>query len=489
MTDTTVLRRYVDFANMNLFGSETADTEAPDELDEYFVDDPNFSEFTRTTVPFGIARARKGVGKSALLKHADFTAQRSGALTSFLTGGDLFALKLPNGKTPNELLGQWTELLAKAACEKIAEEIDVPRTLSEMLILRRCNPLSGKVSWYRRLLASITIKVPFVGASTLAGSGYLPLLEEYLKHSERQIWLLIDDVDATFTSGDHEKLIISQFFTAARHLSHKVPLLRIRCSVRKDVWTTLARFDESLDKCEQHCTDIWWSYKGTLRIISNRVRKFIEAEIPEGNKDHIAILKSANDAEVFDLISIQKIRWGRGLSDAFRVFHRLSGGRPRWALQLCKAAALETSTKKNTSGKSGEFLFTSGIIYNVLPSYSRFRIGDVVKEHKHQCAEIENLIMAFDGHKPEFSTAELLSYVETRIMRHSNVEIEKEEKSESKEICSFLYRVDFLEAVNIKKNATHYRYEDYPHFFQSLSADHSFVRWEINPSFRAALHI
>lgn len=488
MKNADVLRSYIDFSDTDLFGSETADTEAPDELDEYFVEDPNFSDFTNTNISFGIARARKGVGKSALLKHADFTAQRVGALTFFLTGGDLFALGLPDGKTPNALLGQWTELLAKAACERIAEEIDVPRTIPEMLILRRCNPVSGKVSWYRRLLSSITIKIPFLGASNLSGSGYLPLLEEYLKQSEQKVWLLIDDVDATFTSSDHEKLVVSQFFTAARHLSHRVPSLRIRSSVRKDVWTTLARFDESLDKCEQHCTDIWWSYKGTLRIISNRVRKFLEANVPSDNSQHFLTLKRASDAQIFNLISVQKIRWGRGQSDAFRVFHRLSGGRPRWALQLCKAAALEASSKQ-TATKSGVALFTSGIVYSVLPAYSRFRIGDVVKEHKHQCAEIENLIMAFDGHKAEFTTAELLSYVETRIMRHSEVVIEQVNAPESKDICSFLYRVDFLEAVDTTKNATHYRYEDYPHFFRSLAADHSFVRWEVNPSFRAALHI
>lgn len=481
--------QFVELSDQSLFGSETADTEDPVEVEKYFVSSPKFEKFLNPDAPFGVVRARKGVGKSALLKHATYSAELRGEISCFTTGSDLMSNGGLNGESANELIAEWKELLSEAVCNKIAYAIDTPKSAVEIAILRKVNPIGANRDTIRTVLSLISLKIPFVGMKGFEEISYQELLAQYLSESERKIWIGIDDIDATFRSIEREMLVVSQFFTAARLLSADISGLYIRCSVRKDVWTTLSRNDEALDKCEQDMTDINWSYSGTSSIIANRVKNYVEKNQKIGD---VASQNGLKDKDYIDLVFEEVLPWGEGVTPNYRVIHRLSGGRPRWALQLCKACAASVSEarrgNKKTKFKSSKKI-TTGVISHVLPKYSRFRVGDIVKEHRHQCENIEDIILAFDGHSAIFNTEQILNFVQERVMKFYQVSIDNEVAEGCHEVCSFLFRIDFIEAVNKNNKSKHYRYEDYPHFFRSLSADHSYVEWQINPSFRAALHV
>ena len=477
-----IIPEFIDISDPRLFGSETADTEEPNDLEKYFVESEEFRDFLAITSGFCVARARKGVGKSALLKHALSSFSRSGVRSTFITGGHILSHGELNGTTTNELLRDWRATLCRAALEIVAQEILRPKSQTELAILRKVKPIGRKVSIFARLVSIIRFNIPFVSSSEIGESSSYELLKQYLEENNIKVALVIDDVDATFRPSEKEKLSLGAFFTSARLLSGEISNFLIRASVRSDVWTTISRSDEALDKCEQHITDISWSYKGTRAILGNRIRRYLseKEELTEikGNEG----LQAASDDELIDLIFVSVLPWGTFHWDNFRVLHRLSAGRPRWALQLCKMATAELrKTKSNNK-------VTTGLLSHILPSYSKFRIGDIVKEHRHQCENIEDIVMAFDGAKQRFSTTDVLSYIQNRVCRFYQVAIDGD-KAEPQDIASFLYRIGFLEATNTKDRNEHMEFSDYPHFFVSLSADHSYVNWDINPSFRAALHL
>jgi len=130
-----------------------------------------------------------------------------------------------------------------------------------------------------------------------------------------------------------------------------------------------------------------------------------------------------------------------------------------------------------------------GVIRKVLIPYSRFRINDVVKEHKHQCENIEDIVMAFDTGNVRYDTSELLKYIDERIIKYYEIFIDEIGPADSKRVASFLYRIGFIEGIDTKNSYDRIYYDDSPHFFEALSANHSYVNWEVQHSFRASLNM
>ena len=80
---------------------------------------------------------------------------------------------------------------------------------------------------------------------------------EILKRIESpRVWILIDDLDATFQNTDNECLALSTFFSACRYILQDIEGVNLRVTMRSDVWPTIRRFDESLDKMEQYVEEI-----------------------------------------------------------------------------------------------------------------------------------------------------------------------------------------------------------------------------------------
>src|ERR1039458_6170514 len=61
---------------------------------------------------------------------------------------------------------------------------------------------------------------------------------------DRKVWIIIDDLDATFQNTSPESLSLATFFSACRYLVQDVKGLFIRASVRTDVWALLRRYED-----------------------------------------------------------------------------------------------------------------------------------------------------------------------------------------------------------------------------------------------------
>lgn len=486
------LKEFVDIFDPSTFGSDSADAEKAEELNHYFVEFPEYDRFISADEEFLIARARKGVGKSALLKQAGFKKREEASVHVIeASGADVGKFFKPQAQNANSHINAWQEAVASCILEALSRSIDTPKTTVELAILRKFSQYNPSKNLLKTLFSKGQSAFPGVGSLDLSAFTALALLEHFLEDVGKNtgVWFLVDDIDGTFRNNEEEKLQISSFFTSIRMLAQKHAKLTVRASVRKDVWTTLRAFDEALDKCQQNLVDIEWSRSGTLSILSNRVRNSLRKKTNDFEGFSPVMLSAMesrakqNNMEILKLVFPSHFPWGRGHALSYHVIHVLSGGRPRWALQLCKLASRQA--KKTSYGKVDQIKL--GFITQELPDYSRSRLQDVIIEFRHQCPTIESLVYSFDNRQMKYSTEEILSFISNQLLAYVDIRIDGRDGIQAYDVAAFLFRIGFITGINKEDPTSHYRFEEMPHFFRALPADHSYVTWEVSPAFRAAL--
>ena len=99
----------LDFRDVRLFGNEAGEEEEVEVLASYFLDQPAFSEFFDRSTRLRFARARKGMGKSALLSKLghELLEAPNDSLVVRVTGADLTGLGEFSSPDPAVLVNQW----------------------------------------------------------------------------------------------------------------------------------------------------------------------------------------------------------------------------------------------------------------------------------------------------------------------------------------------------------------------------------------------
>jgi len=106
--DSLNLTHLIDLHDPNLYGNEAADDEDKECLEGYFVHQKKFKRFEDISNNFVIAKARKGVGKSALIKKTSYDLEKNNSiLTICINGYDLSIQKEFTHGTTNELIFDW----------------------------------------------------------------------------------------------------------------------------------------------------------------------------------------------------------------------------------------------------------------------------------------------------------------------------------------------------------------------------------------------
>ena len=115
------------------FGNEAGDDVDPDELLEYFVEQEAFGKFLDRRKRLLVATARKGVGKSALLKWTAFKAKEKdpNALVITVRGADLVRSRFnltSELKTPNDYTRDWMIRLCALVNRELAVRLNIALT-------------------------------------------------------------------------------------------------------------------------------------------------------------------------------------------------------------------------------------------------------------------------------------------------------------------------------------------------------------------------
>ena len=475
-----------------LWGNEAADDEDPELLNSYFVTQKNdeWDDFFNIDISYSIARARKGMGKSAILKECAYrTKDNESCMVIDIKGSDLIAHKALSENIQNvtQSIFDWKQRICAIINHKLGESINFAWSDDTITLVENAE-LSGYKS--KNLIGSLLDRL--TGKISLLGLGdveitkpKIPNQSELLKRimEKRQkfkkILLLIDDIDATFRNSEKECLDLSTFFTACREIASGYKGISIRTVVRSDVWTCIRSEDESLDKVEQYIFDIKWSKKEFRSFFIERIKSYCKRK----NLSNL-IPDDKNHEDILSLAIENKFPWGKSNANSYRVIHVYAGGRPRWAAQLCRMAGKETCRTKTTN------VITFGAIKQVLFDYGRFRLDDIKREHNHQCEKIGQIINSFSKQPYCFPTQYLIKFIDEVVMPNiDNIKIDNVVVNSSIKLAHFLFRTGFLIAIErtTGENPNYFYYDDKPELLIDNANLDDGMDWLIHPSYQVAL--
>lgn len=468
------------------FGNEAGDDADPKELATYFVEQISFTKFLDSSNKILVATAKKGVGKSALLQWAAYNIERKDrdALVIKCRGADLVRSKFGLScslVTPNDHIRDWMIRICALVNRQLALQLNIALT-DDAITLVETAELEGYKS--RNIFGCLIDRMEKILGNAqprkIPASDEIQLLK---RAKDRKVWIIIDDLDATYQNTDKESLELGTFFSACRYITQDMKDIFFRATMRTDVWSLIRRYDESLDKMEQYVTDILWYQDDFLRLLYLRIKYQLNKignpirQKPQNMSEHDA------EEKLLERVFAPKMEWAEKLVDTYKVIYTLSYERPRWAIQLCKLA-------RESALRHRRELITKEDIDAVWGEYGAKRIADLVAEHKHQCPQIEELLNSFRGCERLMSRDQLFNWINNRISNHLAPRIEGEAVRSPREIARFLYRLGFIMARSESPTGyEHYRFEQMPDFLSSRTDDDFGLQWEIHPCYREALDI
>ena len=482
------------------FGNEAADDADSEELASYFVEQETFREFLDSRKRIRVATAKKGVGKSALLEwtKGNIRAKDSDALIVKCRGADLVRgkwKKLNDPTSPSDFIQNWMLRICGMINRELARSLTLAISDDDITLVEAAeiegyksrNLVGCLVDRFKKLLKSAPEKLECKNEHEMSKRAI-----------DRTVWFLIDDLDATFQMTNEECLELSTFFSACRYLCQDIKDIKFRITMRSDVWPIIRRYDESLDKLDQYVFEILWKQRDFrellyLRIIAHMKNLDIPLPIPP---DHV----SQEEIEEYLLRQVfeRKMQWGDRQRHTYKVIYTLAYERPRWAIQLCKLAQASALRRKAS-------LISKDHIDEVWGEYGTKRISDLVAEHKHQCKDVEELLVGFRGAERLMTRQDLLTWIKNHITNHMTPIIEGREAKSSREIARFLYRIGFILARSDSDGESgsyehyafdgesgsyeHYAFNQMPDFLSSRTNEDFNLKWEIHPCYREALDI
>lgn len=464
-----------------LWGNEAADDEDPEVLNSYFVNRPEWDEFFEPSTRLSIARARKGMGKSALLAECAFRLRNhSSTLIISIKGADLAAQKEFKSLSAIEHVYDWQQRICAVINRSIGQQIGFAIS-DDSIALVETAELSGFKSRniVGALIDRLKGKLGPLELQKIAISDNKAILSRFLNDEGTSVCLLIDDIDATFSETKDDSLRLSTFFTACRELAFTFKGITIRTVVRSDVWATIRKHDEALDKVEQYIFDLRWSDKQFLRFLTERIlsychrigqSKMVEGKTPDS---------------IISLVFTPRFKFTNWQASPHNTVRLFTGGRPRWAAQLCRMAGAEAIRNGNSD------VINLGHIKQVLEAYGRFRLDDVSREHRHQCPTISDIVNCFSKRQGIYTSSELFAFIQDHVSNHVEIKIDGIQTSDPVEISRFLYRTGFIVAMDTGKNENrfYFQFEDKPELLRNPGNYDDGMNWRIHPSLHAALRL
>lgn len=467
----------IDLSDERIFGNDAGDDEDINVLNKYFLEQESFNRFYDPTIPFRIVTARKGTGKSALLRRCKTIAERTANknITLSVKGADIRP-NVSNASEAQNLIDAWKQRLCTRINREIGSRIKFSAS-DDSITLVEASELDGfkERNVVSALADRFAMKINSVGTSLslgkLAAANDPALLERYSKNNDHVFWLFVDDIDATFQNTPENKALLGAFFSACRDLIQRVTGLVIRCSVRTDVWALTHQSDESLDKCEQYLFNLRWDNTGVENILLNKVHSYFTSGYVNG-VELKCIDIDEQKKEALRLVFPAKYPWGKNKSISPEHYISLmSQGRPRWTSKLCRAAALRAH-------RNGRALISEEEMQREVNSYSSKRRQDLAGEHSHEYRDFNSLLQIFFRWNKKFSTQEL-------IKRISDLHIKRipgtSEKPDPIYLANLLYRSGFINATrdNGKGKNSYFEFEDRPNLLTSRGDLDEGCSWEI----------
>lgn len=477
----------IDFSDRNLFGNEAAEDEAENIFSSYAVVRPEVSTFLDSDESIAVARAYKGEGKSALLRLVFLELRKRTpqpvvlSISASSISPDLDSLD------HDRWVRAWKQSILKLAVNEIGANIAFAIGDTSISLVEEAEANGFKE---RSFVSSIVdrLKSSAIPVERTRQGVINPeqTLRRWLEGGA-EIWMLIDDLDNNFENTAIQRAKVATAFTACRQIANLIPEFRFRLTVRPNVWTTIKQFHETLSHVEQYMVPLAWSLDDFYELVAKRVQAHLRRF---GKWDTVRLTLSANESlrrqQLVALAFDDPMPWGyEQTRPPTTILYTLSRRRPRWLVELAKYAA-------KSALKAGRRKINFDDINDVIPTFGQRRVQDTIAEFRSQCPEIEELLTAFVGENERFSTAELMSSLNNRVLQGVHPKIVGIiGKPSSMEVAHFLFQIGFLTARRDLPGGhyEHLSYTDNPALLNArTNVDQGFV-WEIHPVFRQVLKL
>jgi len=483
----------IDLAAEDLFGNDVAEDEDDDVFRAYAVDRDEVSSFSDKFRKLCIVRAYKGDGKSALLRLAMSQVRSSCGNDVIMAHGSVSSFA-PTIQTEDftTWVREWKKALFSRIANEVGSKIGFAWTDDEISLVEQAEKGGFKSrSLISTIIERITLKgkSPAIEVEAAIKKPGVTEAEGVLKRwteGKEPIWVFVDDVDLNFQNNNHNKQKVASFFVACREVINSVPEVRVRATVRPNVWTIIKMEFEALSHIEQYITDLSWSENAMRRLLAKRVegycmRKELWAEMIEDLPTDIVHRELDLIAKVFE----SKMQWANAQRSPHTILYTLSKHRPRWIVELAKAAGKNAARYKHSK------IFRQDI-FDVLDIFGKKRVEDTIAEFRSQCPEIGEILSGFSREKEELNTDELITVINKKILNHISPNITGcLGKVSALDVAAFLFEIGFLYARKDFPDGSyeHIGFSDKPSLLKSRTNVDSGFKWEIHPVYRQALEI
>lgn len=217
----------LDFLDDELFGNEAGEDENKSRLLSYYLEKPENDIFFHSKRPLAFVRARKGVGKSALLSYAQYKLECINPKSIYISvkASELISIKPhpSSGASALEYTNYWQECLCTRIAIEIGRNIKIAVSDDTMMLVEMAELLGYKGrNIVNALCDRFTQVIPQLVAQKKCAENAEELLKRYSKKENISVWFFIDDIDATFINTPENKMLISTFFSACRNIVNAV---------------------------------------------------------------------------------------------------------------------------------------------------------------------------------------------------------------------------------------------------------------------------
>lgn len=497
MATATKVPRIV-LSDPTLFGNDAAEDERDEVFYSYAFERPELGPFVDSSRTIAIARAYKGEGKSALLRLSIREVKRGNGKRN---GKPIIISKTADELAPEvsrddyaSWVRAWKASIVGVFAAEIGAEIGVAWTDDTMALVEESEKRGRRP---RTLVSAILDRLKLPELSLNGAKVTVPerrvlgtvnpeeAIKRWLKE-KKKLWLFVDDVDKNFANTALWRMRVAAFFDACRALCNAMPELRVRTTVRPNVWTIVKREFESLSHVEQYTVDLTWSANDARTLIAKRIEGYLRRtsqwqQVSSTLGGSQASRQEATIAFAFE----SPMNWGGQEKSPHIVLHTLSVHRPRWMVELAKVGA--TSAVRQHRSR-----ILRDDIVRELNAFGRRRIDDTVAEFKSQCPELEELIGAFSREKEQLSTDELLKIIDNKILTHLSPTISGVSgKVSNLNVAALLFEIGLIYGRRDRTDSTyeHISFAENPTLLRSRTNVDEGLTWEVHPVFRQALDI
>lgn len=468
----------INLADEYLFGNDASEDEIKEIFDSYALKDERVAYFSEPTRKVAIARAYKGEGKSAVLRLID--RKSSGEIVCSLKASSI-SPQVTSSDT-DIWVREWKKAIVDLVGAELGKRIGFAWNGNSINLVELAEK-SGFKS--KNIVGAVMERVDEFFGIKLKG-GDLPTDNKNAVLSQlngKPIWVIIDDVDQNFTNTPENKAKVASLLVAAREITNSIEDIRLRLTIRPNIWSIIKPEFEALSNVEQYMYDLRTDVNRMKRMLSKRVEGYLKRNkmpLPSGG-DAEGKYEDQLIAMVFD----EQMSWGGEKRPPHIILHTLCRHRPRWLIQLCKLAA-----KKAVSNGHEKIMLSD--ISDCLYDFGDARITDVVAEFRSQCPQVGDLIACFSRQKEEWKTDELLTFVSERILQNISPVISGVlSQPNASDVAAFLFEIGFLSARKNLEDGQyqHYAFADRPGLLRSKAEMDRGIFWEIHPVYRQRLEM